>query len=109
MKKHAIIWAYAFVVIAATSLPGVEPEQRVNHVAETKGLVAFWYFSLMQDGKWTSYHDDDVVKHGFPVVLRRIGDPNPYKPEDWPHTPLAQVSSPLQNDPSSQVGPVSGL
>jgi hypothetical protein len=86
MKTHAMIPAYVLVAITATSLPGSEPYQRVNQVAETKGLVAFWDFSLMQDGKWTSYHDDEVVKHGFPVVLRRIGDPNPYKPEDWPHT-----------------------
>jgi hypothetical protein len=86
MKIHAMIPAYVLVAITATSLPGSEPYQRVNQVAETKGLVAFWDFSLMQDGKWTSYHDDEVVKHGFPVVLRRIGDPNPYKPEDWPHT-----------------------
>ena len=40
----------------------------------------------MQERTWTSYHDDDVVKQGYPVVLRRIGDPKSYKLEDWPHT-----------------------
>jgi len=101
MKKYTIISAYAFVVITATSLPGMEPERRLNHVAETKGLVAFWDFSLMQDGKWTSHHDDDVVKHGYPVVLRRIGDSKSYKPEEWPHT---DEESKLMFDSSGPFG-----
>ena len=86
MKTHAMIPACVLVAITAASLLGSEPDQRVNRVAEKKGLIAFRGF--LPDAGWevTSYHDDEVVKHGFPVVLRRIGDPNPYKPEDWPHT-----------------------
>jgi hypothetical protein len=86
MKTNAMIPAFIWVAISAAALPGSEPEQRANHVAKTKGLVAFWDFSVTEDGQWTSYHDDDVVKHGYPVVLRRIGDPQSYKPEEWPHT-----------------------
>lgn len=71
---------------ASTCLLGATPEQRVSEVAETKGLIAFWDFSLMQDGRWTSYHDEAVVKHGYPVVLRRIGDPKSYRQDDWPYT-----------------------
>lgn len=101
MKKPAIIFACVLLAITATSLPGSEPEQRVKRVAETKGLIAFWDFSLMQDGKWTSYHDDGVVKHGFPVVLRRIGDTKSYKPEEWPHT---DEESKLMYDSSGPFG-----
>ena len=71
---------------ASTYLLGATPEQRVKQVANAEGLIAFWDFSLMQDGKWTSYHDETVVKRGYPVVLRRIGDPKSYRPDDWPYT-----------------------
>ena len=64
---------------------GPAEEQRVTQVAEMKGLIAFWDFSTMKEGRWTSYHDDAVVRHGYPVVLRRIGDPKHYTPQDWPH------------------------
>jgi hypothetical protein len=75
------------IVLAASSVTvGDETGQRATTVAKTKGLIAFWDFSLMQDGRWTSHHEDDVVTHGYPVVLRRIGDPKSYKPEEWPHT-----------------------
>ena len=62
-----------------------EPEQRVQQVANTKGLIALWDFLLMQDGKWNSHHDDNVVQRGYPVVLRRIGDNKSYTPDDWPY------------------------
>lgn len=61
------------------------PEARVSRVARTPGLVAFWDFSLTQDGRWTSYHDDRVIARGFPVSLRRIGDPKSYTPANWPY------------------------
>jgi len=67
------------------ALPGAGHQQRVKQVAGTKGLIAFWDFSLMKDGAWTSYHDPKVVDRGYPVVLRRIGDPKPYTPEEWPY------------------------
>ena len=81
-----VVSLLAIVLAASNVTLGDEAEQRATTVAKTKGLIAFWDFSLMQEGKWTSYHDDDVVKHGYPVVLRRIGDPKSYKPEEWPHT-----------------------
>lgn len=40
----------------------------------------------MQNGRWTSYHDENVVSRGFPVFLRRIGDPKSYTPGDGPYT-----------------------
>jgi len=58
-------------IVAAES----EEERRVAQVATTKGLIAFWDFSLTEDGAWTSYHDEDVAQRGYPVFLRRIGDP----------------------------------
>ena len=57
-------------------------EQRVSQVAETDGLIAFWDFALTENGRWTSYHDDHVVDHGYPVTLRRIGDSQPYTSEN---------------------------
>ena len=75
---------FALVLVASNTTLGNEAEQGATTVANTKGLIAFWDFSLMQDGKWSSYYDDDVVTHGYPVVLRRIGDPKSYKPEDCP-------------------------
>jgi len=64
---------------------GDEAAQRTTTVTKTKGLIAFWDFSRTQDGKWTSCYDPHVVEHGYPVVLRRIGDPKSYKPKDWPY------------------------
>jgi hypothetical protein len=80
---HLLLLCIAFAT--ATTLPGGEPEQRVKKVADTKGLIAFWDFNLMEEGKWTSYYDLQVVKHGYPVVLRRIGDPKSYMLKEWPY------------------------
>ncbi len=76
------------VIVLATAVAGLgaEPADRVAKVAQTKGLVAFWDFSRMQAGRWTSYHDENVVNRGFPVSLRRIGDPKSYTPSNWPYT-----------------------
>ena len=63
MKK--IAFPFAVLLATACSLPGAEPADRVAKVAKTKGLVAFWDFSLVQDGRWTSYHDENVVRRGF--------------------------------------------
>lgn len=60
-------------------------QQRIAQVAETPGLVAFWDFDRMEDGTWTSYYDDEVADRGYPVFLRRIGDPSRYTPADWPY------------------------
>ena len=93
----------AVVLTAASGVQGAEPvhQTRVAEVAKTPGLVAFWDFALMQDGRWTSYHDDRVVSRGFPVSLRRIGDPNSYTPGNWPYQDEA---SKLVFDPSGPFG-----
>jgi hypothetical protein len=74
----------AFVTSAA--LAGGEPEQRVKKVAGTEGLIAFWDFNLTEEGRWTSYHDKNVAHRGYPVFLRRVGDPKLYTPKEWPYT-----------------------
>jgi len=81
-----VIYLLTIVLAASNTTMGDEAGQRATTVAKTKGLIAFWDFSLMQDGKWTSHHDDGVMKHGYPVVLRRIGDPKSYRPDEWPYT-----------------------
>ena len=77
------------LLITVLMLGGVvaadEPDDRTSQVAQTKGLIAFWDFSLTQDGVWSSCYDEDVVDRGYPVVLRRIGDPKAYKPDEWPY------------------------
>ncbi len=62
-----------------------EPNDRISQVAQTKGLIAFWDFSLSNDGTWSSYHDQESVDCAYPVFLRRIGDPKAYKPDAWPY------------------------
>lgn len=92
-------------ILLATSMAvwGSEPEQqeRVMQVAQTEGLIAFWDFKLMHEGKWSSYHDENVVQHGYPAVLRRIGDPKSYSPEKWPYEDGA---SKLKFDSSGPFG-----
>ena len=99
MKK--IVSVSAIVLATTCALLGAEPAERVSEVAKTKGLVAFWDFSLMQDGRWTSYHDENVVNRGFPVSVRRIGDPKSYAPKDWPYT---DEQSKLMFDSSGPFG-----
>ena len=99
MKRAISVLCVAFA--ASTTLSGGEPEQHVKKVADTEGLIAFWDFSLMEEGKWSSYHDPQVVKHGYPVVLRRIGDPKSYKLEAWPYDDDA---SKLEFDSSGPFG-----
>lgn len=95
------ICVFSIVLAATNATLGADAGRRVQQVSATAGLIAFWDFSLMQDGKWTSYHDADVVKHGYPVLLRRIGDPRSHKPEDWPHT---DEQSKLEFDSSGPFG-----
>ena len=76
-------------------------QQRIAEVARTKGLVAFWDFSLMEDGRWTSHFDPRVVQRGYPVVLRKIGDAQSYTPERWPYSDEA---SRLRFDDSGPFG-----
>jgi hypothetical protein len=59
--------------------------ERIAAVTRTQGLIAFWDFILSRDGMWTSHHDTTVIDRGYPVALRRIGDPKAYKPDEWPH------------------------
>lgn len=85
MKRIEVV--VLFVALAASVAVAAEPitRQRISQVAATKGLVAFWDFSLMKDGTWTSHHDKTVVDQGYPVHLRRIGDPQSYASKDWPY------------------------
>jgi hypothetical protein len=78
--------AFSFLLTATNAALASDAEQRVQQVSVTAGLIAFWDFAHTQDGRWISYYDDDVVNHGYPIVLRRIGDPKQYEPEEWPHT-----------------------
>ncbi len=68
-------------IVAAES----EEERRVAQVATTKGLIAFWDFSLTEDGAWTSYHDEDVAQ---PAI--RLPEANwrsaILQPDHWPHS-----------------------
>lgn len=81
-RCSSIVIALMFLL---PTLHGAEAE-RIATVAKTKGLIAFWDFVLTKDGTWTSHHDPAVIDRGYPVVLRQIGDPKAYKPEQWPHT-----------------------
>jgi hypothetical protein len=49
MKRAISVLCVAFA--ASTTLSGGEPEQHVKTVADTEGLIAFWDFSLMEEGK----------------------------------------------------------
>jgi hypothetical protein len=82
-----LIALLVFVLTTVGTLLGSESvqQQRVSQVAIAKGLIAFWDFSFMKDGVWTSYYDRGVVDCGYPVVLRRIGDTKSYTPKDWPY------------------------
>jgi hypothetical protein len=82
--RKLLAFLVAVLAIAETLLAaGPLQQQRVSVVGTTKGLIAFWDFSLMKDGTWTSHHDKAVADHGYPIFLRRIGDPKSYKPENW--------------------------
>ncbi len=98
---NKFVSSLVLVSMMSGSVLGGEPGDRVAKVAETKGLIAFWDFSLMHEGRWTSYHDADVVPRGFPVSLRRIGDPQTYTPDDWPY---ADDASKLSFDTSGPFG-----
>jgi len=77
------------------------PQDRVERVAEMRGLVAFWDFKTTKDGMWTSWHDDAVVDSGYPVELRRIGDAKSYSPAEWPYQ---DEKSRLEYDSSGPFG-----
>ncbi len=78
---------FIFTLLSAASVVfGSEPEQRLAAVTKTKGLIAFWDFASQKDGRWTSFCDNDMVTREYPVVLRRIGDPKSYTPDQWPYT-----------------------
>jgi len=88
-RRTVAPWRWLSVVlIAAPLLPpdvGAGEADHIATVARTKGLIAFWDFIAMKNGTWTSHHDPQVIDHGYPVVLRRIGDAKAYQPEGWPY------------------------
>jgi hypothetical protein len=59
-----VVSLFAIVLAASSVTVGSETQQNATTVAKTRGLIAFWDFSLMLDGKRTSYRDDEVVQHG---------------------------------------------
>ncbi len=75
----------AILLATCTVLLADESGDHLAQVAQTKGLIAFWDFAFTENGTWSSYHDPAVIDRGYPVVLRRIGDPNVYTPETWPY------------------------
>lgn len=85
VMRHPLPTTVIALVLLVSGLAASEAE-RIAIVAKTRGLIAFWDFVLTRDGSWTSHHDPAVVDRGYPVVLRQIGDPKAYKPDEWPHT-----------------------
>jgi hypothetical protein len=79
-------WLISALIVITIHRADAGESERIATVAQTKGLIAFWDFILTKDGKWTSHHDPAVIDRGYPVVLRQIGDPKAYTPEQWPHT-----------------------
>lgn len=75
------------LVSSCLSVVGAADEGRVRvaRAAATNGLVAFWDFRRMDGSTWTSYRDPKVVSQGYPVFLRRIGDPKACAPGQWPY------------------------
>ncbi len=73
------------VLAACSTVRADEAGDHIAQVARTPGLIAFWDFSLTESGTWTSYHDPAVIDRGYPVFLRRIGDPNAYTARTWPY------------------------
>ncbi len=92
----------ACVVACAMSAFAREPapshEARIARVASARGLVAFWDFKIERDGRWTSHRDPEACDREYPLVLRRIGDPNGYGPDTWPY----------RDEPSKLVHDASG-
>ena len=74
----------AILIVLSGVVSADEPGDRISRVAQTKGLIAFWDFSLTKDGTWSSYRDEQTVDRAYPVFLRRIGDPKAYTPDQWP-------------------------
>jgi hypothetical protein len=97
------VWLTAIVLAAGQVAMSTEPaqRQRVSTVAGMPGLVAFWDFAHEQEGRWTSYYDPQTVDRGFPVSLRRIGDPVSYRPDQWPYQ---DEDSKLVYDSSGPLG-----
>ncbi len=83
--RAIVCLAGAIVAAGACRAQADAAAERIAKVAATKGLIAFWDFTLSENGLWTSHFDPEAVDRRFPVVLRRIGDPKAYAPADWPY------------------------
>lgn len=84
-SRAIVCLAGAIVAAGACRVRADAAAGRIAKVAETKGLAAFWDFTLNENGRWTSHYDPAAVDRRFPVVLRRIGNPKTYAPADWPY------------------------
>ena len=101
LKMIRILLLFTTLLAVGTPLSGASPQQRIKQVADTPGLIAFWDFKSTEDGKWSSRHDNRVVKRSYPVTLRRIGDPNSYTQNNWPYK---DEKSKLTVDSSGPLG-----
>jgi hypothetical protein len=70
-------------LLAAAAASGAQ--ENAERVARMPGLVAFWDFVRVEDGRWTSVHDPRAADRAYPVSLRRIGDPRSYRLDEWPY------------------------
>ena len=97
---------FTFILIILAQNPvllGMAPYQnaRIQEVAQTAGLVAFWDFLQTTNDTLSSYYDDQVVSRSFPVYLKRINDPKRYCPNEWPYS---DEHSKLLTDSSGPFG-----
>jgi hypothetical protein len=76
---------------------------RIQQVAGTSGLVAFWDFTHQQGQVWHSHYDTAVSEQSFPVFLRRIGDSLNYSPATWPYEDTTSVLRYDHNGPFGQA------
>ena len=85
MKPYvlALTFVYSSSIVYAQDSTSQQSAERIEQVAQTKGLIAFWDFTRVEAGKWTSHYDAEVVQKGFPISLRQIGDAKAYAPADW--------------------------
>lgn len=79
------VTACGAVLMLASSVFALTPEEAKKKVAAMPGLVAFWDFEYTEGETWSSRFDPRVVDRGFPVYLRRLDDPHRYSPENWPY------------------------
>jgi hypothetical protein len=99
-------WAVALACagLFAQTAHGAEAatfEHRIQQVAQTPGLIAFWDFAKTGDETWAAHHDPRVMDRALPLYLKRIGDAQLYPPDRWPYE---DADSALRFDASGPFG-----